>query len=162
MRYTCFSLIRDRRGAGRRGGRLHFRGKNFLPVLFFRTVFALDDGINSSARYLRNFSGDEISLGVPSRLVPVCSLVRKLASVTSICERPHGRGEREREKKGKKGGGGRDTSAKEEMKNFLVHARLLQYIAQGRKSVEFYVSPSINDIHRAASLETHDKFADSF
>lgn len=153
MRYTCFLLIRDGRGRGDDEEEGSISGeKNFLLVLFFRTVFALDDGINSSARYLRNFSGDEISLGVPSRPVPVCSLVRKLASVTSICERPHGRGEREREKKEKKGE--RNTSAKEEMKNFLVHARLLRYIAQGRKSVEFYVSPPKRYTSRCFSRNT--------
>lgn len=85
-------------------------GRNFSPVLFFRSVFALDDGINSTVRYLRNFSGDEISLAVPSRpglLTPA----ETHASVTSICERPRGietekDGEREREKiKYKRDGG---------------------------------------------------------
>lgn len=159
MRYTCFSLIRDRRGVGRRGERLHFRGKNFLLVLFFRAVFALDDGINSSARYLRNFSGDEISLGVPSRPVPVCSLVRKLASVTSICERPHGRGEREREKKGKK----RGTKYKREGGNEKFFSpRATSTIHRARPEIGRVLCIPLNDIHRAASLETHDKFADSF
>lgn len=67
--YTCFSLIRDT--MRRRGERLRFRERNFPPVLFIRSVFALDDGINSSVRYLKNFSGDEISL-VLSRFAHSC------------------------------------------------------------------------------------------
>lgn len=106
MRYTCFSLIRDRRGVGRRGERLHFRGKNFFAGTFFPHRFRTRRWHKFERTVLKELFGrwNIARRPVPSRPVPVCSLVRKLASVTSICERPHGRGERERKRRKKKGG----------------------------------------------------------
>jgi len=64
---------------------------------FFRSVFAPSRRHKFERTVLKELFG---RWNIARHPVPVYSLVRKLASVTSICERPHGT-EREREKKKK-------------------------------------------------------------